>query len=190
MNALVANTAMLDLDNISLDELDNLSINDILGEDLSEISLSSNLPDGTYVFTVDSYEVKSFAPDHEKERKARRVVNVKLKVATALSVADPNVDRAALNGRMHFERYDLLSEFGRQSFVKLLLGIIGIKFTDKAAIKQVGQNPGTLLETIKSEKLPFGGQVKTVERNGFENCNLMLKEASFIPADKVQELLD
>lgn len=183
-------TANLDLSNMSLEDLDNLSVADLLGEDISKISLSQNLPDGVFAMTIEKYELKSFAAKPEENKKARRTLNLTMNVIAAIALTDGTIDPASLIGRKHFESYDLLSDFGRSNIVKLLLGILGVKFTDKAAIAQVGQAPAALLETIKAEKIPFGAQIKTVERGGYENCNIVLKEKDFISAEKITELLD
>lgn len=184
------NDMLLNTDSLSLEELDNLSITDLLGEDMSQISLSSNLPDGTYAFVIEKYETKSFPAKPEDNKKARRTLNVTLNVVAVLALTDTTEDTEKLVGRKHFESYDLLSDFGRASFIKLLLGIVGVSFTDKKAIAEVGQAPAALLEELKASKVAFGGQVKTVERNGFENCNLVLKPKAFIDMNQILELLE
>lgn len=180
---------ILNFDTMTLEELDALDINALLGENLADVSLSSSLPDGTYVFTVDKYDYKSMAADVEKQKAARRDINITLKVAQVLSLNDTTIDPATLVGRMHFERYNLRTEFGQACLVKLMLGILGISFTDKKAIREAGSNPGGIIEAIKAEALPFGGTITNTEKNGYENCNLVLKERAFISADKVTELL-
>lgn len=182
-------TKFTDFDALSLEELENLTIDDLLGEDIAEVALSSNLPDGAYVFTIEEYKFSTKAADPVNNKKASRSCNVTLNVAQVLQLADATVDPSTLVGRKHFERFNLLSEFGRAGLVKLMLGIVGVKFTDKAAMREIGQSPAALLETLKAEKIAFGGTVATVEKNGFENCNLILREKAFIDAQKVQELL-
>lgn len=182
-------TKFTDFDTLSLEELETLTIDDLLGEDLAEVSLSSNLPDGAYVFTIEDYKFTAKVADPTNNKKASRSCNVTLNVAQVLQLADVSIDPATLVGRKHFERFNLLSEFGRAGLVKLMLGIVGVKFSDKAAIREIGQSPAALLETLKSEKIAFGGTVANIERNGFENCNLVLREKAFIDAQHVQELL-
>lgn len=184
------NDMTLDLNTATLDDLDNLSINDILGEDISKISLNQGLPNGLYMVVIDDYELKSMAADVEKDKKARRDLNLKLKVVKALALEDGTLDAASFTGRVHFERYNLLADYGKINFIKFLLGIFGVKFTDKKAIAEVNDSPALLLETLKVEKIPFGVTMKNVERNGYENCNVELKEAKFIDASKAQDYLD
>lgn len=181
--------AGIDLNNATLADLENLDFNAILGKDLSEYNLSSNLPDGTYLFHIEKMDVKDFGADTEKEKKARKNLNFQLKVHLAVQVSDADTDKETLVGRTHFESYNVLSDFGLQSLIKLILGIVGVSFKDKAAIKQVGQSAGGLLAELISQKVVFGAQVKTVERGGYENCNLILKEKSFIDMTAAQQLL-
>ena len=183
------NFADIDLTNATLADLENLDFNAILGKDISEYNLSSNLPDGTYLLHIEKLDRKDTAADTEKEKKARISANLQLKVHRAIQVNDADIDLATLEGRTHFESYNVLSDFGVQGIIKLVLGVVGVSFKDKEAIKQVGSSVFALLNQLISEKVIFGAQVKTVERGGYENCNIVLKEKSFIAMDAAAELL-
>lgn len=183
------NFADIDLNNATLAELENLDFNAILGKDISEYNLSSNLPDGTYLFHIEKLDRKDFAADTDKEKKARINANLQLKVHRAVQVNDADIDLASLEGRTHFESYNVLSDFGVQSIIKLVLGIVGVSFKDKEAIKQVGSSVFALLNQLIAQKVVFGAQVKTVERGGYENCNVVLKEKNFIDMAAAAEML-
>lgn len=173
----------------TMEDLDNLNLDQILGVDVSEVSLSSNLPDGTYFFRVANYDVKKFPAKPEEQKKARMVLNLQLDVIGVKHLSDATLDPESFIGRKHFEGYDVLSEMGLGMLTKLMLGAMGVSFTDKNAIREVGRGLGELLEGLKSEGLAFGATVKTTERNGYENCNIVLKNNAFIDVEKTMEEL-
>ena len=84
----------------------------------------------------------------------------------------------------------LIALYVNKADPKLMLGILGVKYSDKAAIKEIGQSPMALMEELKANRVAFGFAVKTVERGGYENCNIVTKEANFIPMDKAEAYLD
>lgn len=183
------NDMHINLENATLDELADLSLDAILGQDMADVNLSSNLPDGVYFGRIESYERKDYAAKPEENKAASVALNVKIKVHSAQHVNDANVDPATLAGRVHFQRYSITADRGKADLVKLLLGIVGVAFNDKAAIKQIGRSTIALLEECKAGEVYFGFTVKTTERNGFENCDIQHKQAMFIDMEKTQELL-
>ena len=183
------NDMHINLENATLDELADLSLDAILGQDMADVNLSSNLPDGTYFGRIESYDRKDYAAKPEEGKAASVSLNVKFKVHSAQHVDDPNVDPASLAGRVHFQRYFVTSDRGKADLVKLLLGIIGVPFNDKKAIRDAGRSPVQLLEECKAGEVYFGFTVKNTERGGFENCDIQHKQAMFIDMVKTQEFL-
>ena len=179
----------IDLDTATMDELENLSLADLLGQDISDVNLSSSLPDGTFIGLIESYELTKRAAKPEENKKASVTLAVKIKVAKTYHLTDPNLDPTDYEGRVHFERFGLLSDFGKANLVKLLLGAVGVSFTDKKAIADVAKSTLTLLEELKAHNVYFGFTVKTTERNGFENCNIVMKTDKFIPMEQAVELM-
>lgn len=179
----------INLENATLDDLADLSLDAILGQDMADVNLSSNLPDGTYFGFIEDYARKDYPAKPEENKAASVAVNVKISIHSAQHVNDPNVDPATLGGRKHFQRYFVTSDRGKADFVKLLLGIVGVAFNDKKAIKDVGRSPIALMEECKANKIYFGFTIKNTERNGFENCDIQHKEKFFIDMEKTQDLL-
>lgn len=182
--------AFIDTKTASMDQLDALSIDDLLGNNIGEYSLSSNLGDGLYMFYIEKFEVNKLAADIEKDKKASISVNLTLNVVLAHTLADPNEDKDALVGRKHFERFNVLSDFGSAGLIKLLLGIVGVSYKDKKAIAELNQSPIALLNELVQHKVAFGATVKTVEKNGYENCNIVLKEKNFVDMNRAVEFIN
>lgn len=181
--------APLDLKTAGMDQLDALSIDDLLGNNIGDYDLSSNLGDGLYFFYIEKFEVTKLAADIEKEKKASISVNITMNVVMAHTLADPNEDKEALVGRKHFERFNVLSDFGSAGLIKLLLGIVGVSYKDKKAIAELNQSPIVLLRELNENKVVFGGTVKNTEKNGYENCNLVLKEKNFVDMNRAFEMV-
>lgn len=181
------NMSNIDLQTATLEDLDNLSFDEILGRDLSDYNLSSNLPDGTYLMFIEKRDGKSHAADPTKNKAARKDLSLTFRVHTCLQCADPEIDAASLANRVHIERYNVLQDFGIANLIKLILGVVGVSFRDKEAQKQVGGAPIALIDQLIAGKVIFGVQVKTVERGGYENCNIQTKEQAFISMDKAVE---
>ena len=179
----------IDMSVATAEDLENLSLHDLLGQDISDISMVSNLPDGTYVGLIEDYEKKVFPAKPEQGKNASIALNMRLKVHHAEHISDPSIDTKSVENRVHFESYFLTSDRGPADLVKLLLGILGVKYTDKAAIKEVGQSPLGLLEELKSNNVYFGFTVKNTERGGYENCNIIHKQDKFIDMEKTAELM-
>lgn len=176
-----------DLMHATLEDLDNLSFDVLLGRDISEYNLNSNLPDGTYIVFIEKREGKSRAADIEKDKKAAKNLELYFRVHTCLQCADPEIDKAGLANRVHIERYNTLNEIQVANLIKMILGAVGVSFKDKQAIAEVGQSVLSLLDQLIAGKVLFGVQIKTTERNGYENTGIVHKETSFIPVDKATE---
>lgn len=180
----------LNTENATLAELESLDLETLMGGDVESFETSSNLPDGLYGFVIEKSELKRFPADVEKNKKARVNQNIQLKVVQAIECDDPDVDKEKLAGRMHFESYDLLSDYGKQSMVKFVLGVLGISFTDKKAWKEVISSFAETFMALEQGAVQFACQVKTVERNGYTNTNLQLKPKAFIDAEKYAEMAE
>ena len=180
---------LLDLMNATLEDLDNLSFDAILGRDISEYNLNSNMPDGTYIVFIEKRDGKSRAADIEKGKKAAKNLELYFRVHTCLQCADPEIDKAGLTNRIHIERYNTLNEFNVANLIKMILGAVGVSFKDKRAIAEVGQSVISLLDQLIAGKVLFGVQIKTTERNGYENTGIVHKEQAFIPVDKATDYL-
>ncbi len=183
------NAMPLDLMNATLEELENLSFEALLGKDIADYNLSSSLPDGTFLVYIEKREGKAKAADVEKGKKASKTLELYLRVHTCLQCSDAETDKASLANRVHIERYNVTEEFGVANLIRLVLGAVGVAFKDKRAIAEVGQSVLALLDQLISGKVLFGVQVKTVEKNGYENTNVVHKEPAFIPMDKAMEYL-
>lgn len=179
----------LDLSVATAEDLENISLDALLGQDISEISMTSTLPDGTYLGYIEDYERRVFPAKPEQGKNASIALNIKIKVARAEHIKDPQVDPRSVENRVHFESFFLTSDRGPGDLVKLILGILGVKYSDKDAIKDVGRSPLALLEELKVNNVYFGFTVQNKERNGFENCNIIFKQDKFIDMEKAQELL-
>lgn len=179
----------INLETASLEDLENLSLEDLLGQDMADINLSSKLPDGTFLGYIEDYKKKMFAAKPEQGKKASIALDVMIKVHSAQHLADPNADPAAVVNRTHFQSFFITGEMGQAQLVKLLLGVVGVKFSDKAAIKQVGQSPIALLEDLKANRVYFGFTIKNSERGGYENCDIVFKEDKFISMEAAAEMM-
>lgn len=180
----------LNFETVTAADLDNLSMDDLLGNAISDIDLSSSLPDGSFIGYIEKMEIKSREAKPEEGKKGNVALQMNLKVSKCLQCADSNVDAASLTGRVHVQRFWLHVDMGKQQIAKLILGIMGISYRDKAAIAQVGGNVSELLNQLQSEKVAFGFQVKNTENNGFESCDMIFKEQAFIPMESAVEYLD
>lgn len=178
-----------DLETATMEDLENISLEDLLGQDMADISLTSSLPDGTFLGYIEKYEKKMFAAKPEQDKKASIALNVTIAVHSAQHLADPNGDPEAVVGRKHFQAFFITNEMGQAQLVKLLLGIIGVKFSDKDAIKQVGQSPIALLEELKANRVYFGFTIKNSERGGYENSDIVFKQEKFITMDDAAAMM-
>lgn len=171
-------------------DLDNLTMDDLLGNSLADVDLSSTLPDGTYIGYLEKMEVKRREAKPEEGKKGNVALQVNVKVLRCLQCAESNVDKSSLSGRVHVQRFWLHVDMGKQQIAKMVLGALGVSYRDKNAIKEIGGAMSALLQQFTDEKIAFGFQVKNSEANGFESCDMVFKEAAFIPADKALEHLD
>lgn len=180
---------VLNLDNATAEDLDNISMEQLLGQNISDVNLSSSIPDGTYLGLIEKFEKKVFSAKPEQGKAASIALNITFHVHSALHLADPNIDPKSVAGRKHFQSFFVTNENGLANLAKLLLGIIGVKFNDKEAILEVGQSILALLEELKANNVYFGFTVKNVERNGYENCDIVFKQDKFIAMEAAQELV-
>lgn len=183
------NAMNIDLSTATLEDLDTLSIDDLLGQNIADVDLSNALPDGLFIGVVEDYELKKYAAKPEENKKASAAVSVKVKVLQAQTIKDPSIDPATLTNRTHFQSFFVTTEFGKAQLVKFLLGVIGVKYTDKAAIMEVGRTLSSLLEELKVNGVPFGFTIANTERKGRENSDIVFKEPAFIEMNKAHELL-
>lgn len=188
----IVDITKLDLETLDADQLDNLSIDELLGNNIGDYDLSSNLPDGTYIGYIEKYELKKMAADAsgEKIKKARADLSLTVNVLRALTLKDPNENPDTLVNRKHFERFNLLQEFGQAGLVKLVLGILGVSYRDKQAIEGLNASLKTFIDQLVSEKVAFGFTIANVEKGGYDNCNIVLKEKNFISAEDAVNHLD
>jgi len=182
----------LDLETLSMDQLDNLSIDDLLGNNIADYKLGSNLPDGTYIGFIEKIDVTKKAADASGERikKARIDVAVQVKVLRVLQLADPTENAEALVNRVHYQRYNVLQEYGVAGLVKLVLGILGISFRDKKAIEGLNSSLKQFIDQLVSEKVAFGFKIVNKESGGYENCDISQREKDFIDAENAMQYLD
>ena len=184
------NDMPINLMNATLEELENLSFEALLGRDISEYNISSNLPDGTYILFVEKRDGKAKAADLEKGKKANKTLELHLRVHTCLQCSDADVDKAALANRVHIERFNVTEEYGIANLIRMVLGAVGVSWRDKKAIAEVGQSVLGILDQLIAGKVLFGAQIKTTEgKNGGEFTNLVYKEPSFISMDKAGDYL-
>ena len=169
-------------------DLSSLSMEEILGIDIADVNMSQNLPDGVYALIIEDFEKVIRAADPSKDKKGSVSVRLKLHVMRCLATDDPAIDKEALAGRKHLENYNMSNDYGPRNLAQLVLSIVGVSWRDKKAIAEVANTLGALLEELKAGKVVFGAQIKTVERNGYENCALVYKEKSFINMNAIQSL--
>lgn len=179
----------IDLETATLADLDTLDMSTLLGGDLGDYNLSSNMPDCTVLVRIEKFELTRREAKPDEQKKAQVQLAVTLRVVKGLACADDSIDVNALENRVHIERYNLLHEMGISGLIKLMLGCVGVKFTDKAAIAELGQNPAALLEELKANSVVFGVQIKTKERNGYENTNVVGSQKAFISMEDAQQYL-
>jgi len=179
----------LDLSTISMEQLEALSIDDLLSNNIGDYSLSSNLPDGIFFGYIEKVDVRRLAARVEDGKKGQLQLNLMINVVQAHTLADPSEDKSSFVGRKHFESYNLLTDFGVSNLIKLLLGIVGVSYKDKKAIAELNQNPKELLDELVNNHVVFGFTIKNTERNGFENCNVVLKEKNFIDMNRALEIV-
>jgi len=191
MNAIVDITK-LDLEVLDMDQLDNLSIDDLLGNNIGEYNLSQALPDGVYIGYLERYDITKKASDAtgDKIKKARVDLGAVVKVVKVLTLADPNDNADSLINRNHFQRFNLLQDFGQAGLVKLVLGILGVSYRDKKAIEGLNSSLKQMLDQLVSERVAFGFTIKNKESNGYENSDIVLKEKAFINAEDAVQHLD
>lgn len=184
--------AKLDLENLDMHQLDTLSIDDLLGNNIGDYNLSQALPDGVYIGYIEKYEMKKTASDAtgDKIKKARVDLNFAVKVVKVMTMADPTDNADSLVNRMHFQRFNLLQDYGQAGVVKLVLGILGVSYRDKKAIEGLNASLKQFVDQLVSERVAFGFTIKNKETNGYENCDIVLKEKSFINAEDAVQYLD
>lgn len=183
------NIEALDLETATLADLDNLDLATLLGDDISEYNLSSNMPDSTVLVRIEKFETTKREAKPDEHKKAQVQLQVNFRVVKGLTCADADTSPETLENRVHVERFNLLHEMGRASLIKIMLGAVGVSFTDKAAIQEVGRNPASLLEELKAQSVVFGVQIKTKERNGYENTNIVTSQKAFISMEDAQQYL-
>ena len=179
----------IDWSAVTEDQLAGLSMEEILGVNIADVNMSQSLPDGVYVMFIEDYEKTVRAADPSKDKKGSVGVAVKLAVLRCLATDDVSIDKESLAGRKHIERYNFASDYGPRNIAQLILGAVGVSWRDKKAIGEVAQSLGALLEQLKQGKVAFGVQIKTVERNGYENTGIVYKEKSFINMTTVAEMI-
>ena len=180
----------IDFTTATMEQLDQLSIDQLLGVNIADIDMSSNLPDGVYAFTIVKKELKKRAAKPEENKKAGLDVQLSLKVVKCLQSSEADVDVTTLTGRIHFQGFPWHMDMGKQNMAKFVLGVLGISFKDKAAIAEIGQDLSGLLDQLIEGKVAFGATVQNKESNGFDRCDLVFKEPKFISAEKIVEFLD
>lgn len=180
----------IDITTASMDELDTLTVDQVLGGNLADIDLNQNLPDGVFIGIIEDYDLKARGANPDEDKKASLNLAVKVKVVHVVTCKDGSIESETLVGRFHFQRYNLLYDFGKAGLAKLILGILGVGFRDKKAVAEVGNNIAGILEELKSSKVPFGFTIANKSRGGYDNCDIVDKEQAFIPAEKAQEMLD
>jgi hypothetical protein len=180
----------IDFETATMDQLDMLSIDQLLGVNIADVDLSSSLPDGVYVGMLTKKELKKREAKPEENKKAGLNVQLQVKVVKCLQTTESDVDKEGLAGRNHFQNFPWHIAMGKENMAKLVLGILGISYKDKAAIAEVGSDLNGLLDQLIEQKVAFGFTIKNRESGGFENCDIVFKEKSFVPADKVGEFLD
>lgn len=184
------NDLNIDFATATLDDLDALTVDQLLGTNIADVDLTSNLPDGVFVFVPTKIDLRKREAKPEEGKKGGLDVNLSLKVVKCLQCADSEVDKDSLGGRVHFQKFPWHMEMGKQNMAKLILGALGVSYKDKNAIAEIGQDMNGILNQLIEGKVAFGATIKNRESGGFENCDLVFKEAAFIPAEKVLEYLD
>jgi hypothetical protein len=169
-------------------DLSSLTMDEILGIDIADVNLSQNLPDGVYALIIEDFEKVVRAADPSQDKKGSVSVRVKLHVLRCLATDDPSLDKEALAGRKHMESFNMSNAYGPRNITQLILGVVGTSWRNKTSIAEVTGTLGSLLEELKAGKVAFGVQIKTVERNGYENCSIVYKEKSFINMNALQTL--
>lgn len=186
----MSNAYEIDFATATMADLENLTLDEVLGENLGSVELSSALPDMVGIFVIHKIELLKKEADPDNNKKANLTVAIQCKVVKPLQCADSTVDMDDLTGKMHYQRFLISQEFGQQQLEKFLMGILGVAFKDKAAIAEIGQSKSALLEEIKTAALPFGATVKNKESGGYENSDFVFTEKAFIASDDAVDLLD
>lgn len=179
----------IDLDVASLETLEELSLEDLLGIDIGDIDLRSSMPDGVYLGYLSNFEKKIYAAKPEEGKKASVQLMYQLKIRHVVKCGDPDVDASSLVGRSHVASYPLTQDWGQKNLVKLVLGAMGVSFRDTAAQASIGRSVIDILTELREHQVAFGFTIKNSERNGYENCDVVLKEPSFIPMERAEEML-
>lgn len=180
----------IDFMSATMADLDTLTMDDVLGENLADIDLTSSLPDGVYLFHINKRELKRRAADVDQNKKASLTLGMSLKVVKCITCADSSVDPETLASRSHYQGFYLANDMGKQQLAKLVLGALGISWKDKAAIAEVGQNLNEILSQLEDEKVVFGAKIANKTSGQYENCDIVFKEDAFIGAENAATMID
>ena len=185
----VTNTASeaLDVEIASLDQLEGISLQDLLGGDVSDYNISQNLPDCMVGVVIEEIKLKPMAAIPEDNKKARLDLALKMKVCHVFSCDDRDVDPQTLIGRYHFENLPMLMDFGKARAIMLILGVVGVKFSDKRAWAELSGSFDEVLAQLVENSIQFGLTIKTTSKNGYDNTRFVDKQAAFISMNDYQE---
>lgn len=173
-----------------MSDLDDLTLDDVLGENLADIELSSNLPDCVVLVHFDKTELKRRAADIDNNKKAGLTLMAVLKVVQCISCADSSTDPETLAGRSHIQNFSMSHTMGKQQLVKLVLSALGISWKDKASIAEVGENLAELVAAMVADKLVFGVKIVNKTSGQYENCDIVFKEDAIISIEAAGAMLD
>lgn len=177
-------SANIDLETVTLDELENLDLDHFLGGDVTDFDLGDSMPDGVFGLMIEDYDLKALEAKPEENKKGRVTLTVKYKVTHVLACDDADIDHKSLINRVHYQRYIVTESWGVSQVIKTILGIVGAKFKDKKSWAAIGSSFSEIIAQLKSEKVQFGATIKTKERNGYENTDIVLAEKAFMSIEQ------